>query len=199
VCIKHSSLLAISLLVLSTIHAEVVEEKRCYYYQIINAGEKQYALKLHIYRDAKTGQEFFASVQYKEGSYIPAVWQSKVIPDQEEELGNYEIRRVEIINGRITGEYLEVRTGAGIKQGKYLEYISGTRPSKARVIFFSAEYSSCQQVCEKIPADFWQSVTWHAAARLHVGTNSENYITSKREALSEGEILSVSCIENRRR
>ncbi|MBP6898274.1 MAG: hypothetical protein KBC94_27970 [Pseudacidovorax sp.] len=88
----------------------MLEEKRCYPYQIRNPGEKQYALKLHIYRDAKTGQELFANVQYKEGSYIPAVWQSKVIPDQEEELGNYEIKRVEIINGKITGEYLEVRT-----------------------------------------------------------------------------------------
>lgn len=147
--IKHSTLLAISLLVLSTTHAEVLEEKRCYSYQVRNAGEKQYALKLHIYRDAKTGQELFANVQYKEGSYIPAVWQSKVIPDQEEELGNYEIKRVEVINGKIAGEYLEVRTGAGIKQGEYLQYISRTKQSKALVIFFPEEYSSCQQVCEK--------------------------------------------------
>lgn len=127
--------------------AGVVEENRCYFFQPRKFGEQHYALKLHIYRDQKTGKEIFASIQYKEDTYIAAVWYSTVHPDTEEDMGNYETKRVEVINGKITGEYLEVKTGAGNRQGEYLEYISKTRKNKEPVIFFPAEYSQCKQVC----------------------------------------------------
>jgi hypothetical protein len=44
------------------------------------------------------------------------------------ELGSYELTRVEVVDKKVTGEYVFVQTSAGIRQGRYVTYKSATFP-----------------------------------------------------------------------
>jgi hypothetical protein len=78
---------------------------------------------LHTYVDTDLKREIGAFIQYSTSKEVIPLVFSKYVPDTEDpDLGNYELYRIEIIDKKITGEYMFAQTGAGNKQGKYVKY-----------------------------------------------------------------------------
>lgn len=138
-------LVVLSCLIWTHADAGVIVESRCYGYQVRGRNESQFSLRLNVYKDETSGKEIASNVQYKENSFVPIVFWKTEATDEDKILGNYQIHRVEVIEGKITGEYVNVRTGAGIKQGSYLLYKKYN--DGKRFIFFENDGERCIEVC----------------------------------------------------
>lgn len=92
-------------------------------------------LFIRTYFDNALGIEVGAIAKYRSSkSYIPLVFLDKREADIESPaLGNFIVRRLELAGGKSTGEYDLIKTGAGTRQGTYLEYIS--YKDKRKVVF----------------------------------------------------------------
>ncbi len=144
ILLRHLAIM--SCLIWAHCDAGVVVESRCYGYQVRAHNESQFSLRMNIYRDEMSGKEIGANVQYRENAFIPIAYWKTEETDEDKVLGNYQIHRVEVIGGKITGEYVNVRTGAGIKQGSYLLYKKYN--DRKQYIFFENEGERCIEVCE---------------------------------------------------
>lgn len=119
-------LLALALLASGTTAAEIQVQTSCY------AGDSRPNSKVHIelavltYTDTTTKKEIAAFAQYNGAkSSIPLVFHKFVATDTDSPgLGNYELTRVEVVDKKVTGEYIFVQTGAGNRQGRYVTYKS---------------------------------------------------------------------------
>jgi hypothetical protein len=127
--------------------ADVKVETVCYGSQLRDHSAGYYGLLLRTYYDEDLKREIGAFVQYNKKSFIPVVFEKIIKTDQNDpELGNFELRRTEIINGKETGVYLLIQSGAGVKQGSYLEYRSKKTNESSRFFEIGREVD-CVEVC----------------------------------------------------
>lgn len=134
-------------LLISISQAEVLVETVCYGNQPRGNSAEYFGLLLHTYYDTNMRREIGAFVQYNKNSFIPLVFEKISKVDQNDpQLGNFELRRIEIINGKATGTYLLVQSGAGIRQGKYLEY-KNKKTNRSSIFFEIGEEDACVEVC----------------------------------------------------
>jgi hypothetical protein len=119
------------------LYAEITVKSNCYETSVLRDSKNQpIYLLINSYFDTKLNIEIASLAKYKfSKDYINLAFISYKKTDEDEpNLANFEYRRVEIINGKATGEYALIKTGAGIKQGEFLEYKN--YKSKKIVIFF---------------------------------------------------------------
>ena len=123
------------------VHAEIETADTCWVHVSRGKSDRDSTFVLRTYKDTGLGKEIGAVVQYA-GSRetIPLVFKSFVETDPDDpRLGNYDLTRVEVINGKISGEYVFSQIGAGIRQGRMAAY----RKSKtSKPVWF--EYSSSE-------------------------------------------------------
>lgn len=94
--------------------AEVKTKTICYGYQPKNRSAEYYSVLLRTYYDTELQREIGSFVQYNKNSSIPLVFDKNINADPDNpELGNFEIRRLEILDGQITGTYLLVQKWRG--------------------------------------------------------------------------------------
>jgi hypothetical protein len=109
----------------SIAHAEVKVEESCWTHAARDGSDKRIQFVLKAYTDTDLGKEIGAFVQYV-GSKdtIPVVFTNFVRTDMEDDpdAGNYELTRVEVIDGKIGGDYVFAQVGSGIRQGKMVTY-----------------------------------------------------------------------------
>jgi len=126
-------------------HAAVEIEDTCWVHTSRGKGDRNAKFVLRTYKDTGLGKEIGALVQYA-GSRetIPLVFTKYVETDPDEPaLGNYELTRVEVLDGRIGGEYVFFQEGAGIRQGRGVAYRK-TKTSKPVWFEYSpSEYDPC--------------------------------------------------------
>ena len=143
-------LFAAAITVTGWAHADVEVEGTCWVHTSRGKGDRDAKFVLRTYKDTELGKEIGAVIQYT-GSRetIPLVFTKFVETDPDEPgLGNYELTRVEVLNGRIRGEYVFFQEGAGIRQGKGVAYRK-TKTSKP--VWF--EYASSEDdTCALQPA-----------------------------------------------
>lgn len=132
---------------INTSQANVNVETICYGTQPKDHSAKYYGLLMRTYYDTDLQREVGASVQYNKKSFIPLVLEKITKTDQDNpELGNFELRRTEIINGQATGAYLLIQSGAGVRQGKYLEY-RNKKTNGSEIFFEIGEEGTCVETC----------------------------------------------------
>jgi hypothetical protein len=122
--------MTIGLIASSNAAEEIQTHTNCY------AGDSRPNSKVHVrlavrtYTDTDTNKEIGAFAQYNDAKLaIPLVFVKFVPTDTDSpELGNYELTRVEVVDKKVTGEYVFVQTGAGNRQGRYVTYKSAKYP-----------------------------------------------------------------------
>ena len=143
---KCSSLLfAAALAATGWAHAGVEVEDTCWVHTSRGKSDRDAKFVLRTYEDTELGKEIGAVIQYT-GSRetIPLVFTKFVETDPDEPgLGNYELTRVEILNGRIGGEYVFFQEGAGIRQGKGAAYRKSKTSKPVLFEYLSIEYGTC--------------------------------------------------------
>jgi hypothetical protein len=104
--------------------ADVQPKTTCYFNVPRDNSSRHVELALRTYEDMDLKKEIGAFVQYRGSKEtIPLVFNKYTSTDTDSpELGNYEISRIEISKNKVTGEYVVIQTGAGIRQGKYVKY-----------------------------------------------------------------------------
>lgn len=125
-----SIFMAVALLASGTAAAEIKAVTLCY------DGDSRPNSKVHVhlavrtYTDTETNKEIGAFAQYNNSKEsIPLVFVKFVPTDTDSpDLGNYELTRVEVVDKKVTGEYVFVQTGAGNRQGRYVTYKSARHP-----------------------------------------------------------------------
>ena len=87
-------------------------------------SSKLLQLAVRTYEDKDLKKEVGTFVQYNSSKeIIPVVFTKYTRTDTDSPgLGNYEISRVEVSDGKVNGEYFFVQTGAGSTQGRYVKY-----------------------------------------------------------------------------
>jgi hypothetical protein len=118
-------LFCFALLGASVAHAEVLVEKSCWSHAARGGSDKSIDFTLQTYRDTELDKEVGGFVRYLGSKEtIPVAFKNFVRTDMDEdpEAGNYELTRVEIIDGKIGGEYVFAQVGFGIKQGRMVSY-----------------------------------------------------------------------------
>lgn len=106
-------------------HAEVRVEESCWTHAARGGSDKRIQFVLKAYTDTDLDREVGAVVQYVGSkSTIPLVFKNLVRTDMEDDpdAGNYELTRVEVIDGKIGGEYVFAQVGSGIRQGRMVTY-----------------------------------------------------------------------------
>ena len=129
--------------------ADVQSETSCYSYSPRpNEHTKPIQFALRTYVDTDLKKEIGAFVQYNGSKDIIPLVFSKFVPTDTEDpgLGNYEIYRTEIVDKKITGEYMFAQTGAGNKQGKYAKYTNFRTGKQISLQYSSAEGTDCKIV-----------------------------------------------------
>ncbi|WP_444845304.1 hypothetical protein [Duganella caerulea] len=123
-------LIAAALLASGTAAAEIKSETSCYSGDSRPGSKVHLSLAVRIYTDTENNKEIGAFAQYNGAkTSIPLVFVKYVPTDTDEPgLGNYELTRVEVVDKKVTGEYVFVQTGAGIRQGRYVTYKSAKYP-----------------------------------------------------------------------
>ncbi len=123
-------LMALALLASGTAAAEIQATTSCYAGDSRPNSKVNVHLAVRIYTDTETLKEIGAFVQYNNAkSSIPLVFVKFVPTDTDSPgLGNYELTRVEVVDKKVTGEYVFVQTGAGNRQGRYVTYKSAKYP-----------------------------------------------------------------------
>jgi len=108
----------------TTAFADVHVEASCFTLDARAMSKKMVYFVLQSYYDDEIGKEIGAFVRYGESKEsIPLVFENKIDTDTDDPgLGNFELQRLEILNGRVTGRYTLVQTGAGNRQGRYIDY-----------------------------------------------------------------------------
>lgn len=138
-------LMAAALAVTGWAHADVEVEDTCWAHTSRGKGDRHAKFVLRTYKDTELGKEIGAVIQYT-GSRetIPVVFTKFVETDPDEPaLGNYELTRVEVLNGRIGGEYVFFQAGAGIRQGKGAAYRKTKTSKPVWFEYTSSEYDAC--------------------------------------------------------
>jgi hypothetical protein len=122
---KLYALFCVAILRTSIAHAEVQVEESCWTHAARGSSDKRIQFALKAYTDTDLGKEVGAVVQYvgSKGT-IPLVFTNFVRTDMEDDpdAGNYELTRVEVIDGKISGEYVFAQVGFGIRQGRMVTY-----------------------------------------------------------------------------
>ena len=120
----RSFLLAIIVFSSHIARADVQLKTACYVHVPRDGYSKSIQFVLHTYVDNDLKREVGAFVQYHSSKeIIPLVFTKYVSTDADSpELGNYEISRIEIIDKKISGEYVFIQSGAGVTQGRYAVY-----------------------------------------------------------------------------
>jgi septal ring-binding cell division protein DamX len=121
----------LGLLASGTAAAEIQAATSCY------VGDSRPNSKVHLYlavrtyTDTETQKEIGAFAQYDRAKLsIPLVFIQYVATDTDSPgLGNYELTRVEVVNKKVTGEYVFIQTGAGNRQGRLVRYKSAKFPT----------------------------------------------------------------------
>lgn len=125
----------------SIAHAEVKVEESCWTHPARGRSDKRIQFILKAYTDTDLSREVGAFVQYVGSKdMIPLVFTNFVKTDMEEnpDAGNYEITRVEVINGKISDEYVFSQVGLGIRQGKMVTYRK-SKTAKAITFYYSSD------------------------------------------------------------
>jgi hypothetical protein len=122
---KFYTLFCVTILGASIAHAEVQVEESCWTHEARGGSDKRIQFVLKAYTDKDLGREVGAFVQYvgSKGT-IPLVFTNFVRTDMEDgpDAGNYELTRVEVIDGKVGGEYVFAQVGFGIRQGRMVTY-----------------------------------------------------------------------------
>ena len=93
------------------------------------------------------GREVGAFVKYSNKKFIPLVFDKRIETDVENpELGNYELQRLEISEGKVTVSYIFMQTGAGNKQGSFLKY-RNLKTKNVYTLFNLGAINSCVESC----------------------------------------------------
>ena len=118
--------MAVALLACSSATAEIIVKTACYVGDTRPNSKLSLDLAVRTYIDTTTNKEIGAFAQYNHAkTSIPLVFVKFVSTDTDSpELGNYELTRVEVVDKKVTGEYVFIQTGAGIRQGRYVKYKS---------------------------------------------------------------------------
>lgn len=122
---KLYTLFCLTILGTSVAHAEVRVEESCWTHTARGGSDKRIQFVLKAYTDTDLDREVGAVVQYVGSkSTIPLVFKNFVRTDMEDDphAGNYELTRVEVIDGKIGGEYVFAQVGSGIRQGRMVTY-----------------------------------------------------------------------------
>jgi len=122
---KLYTLFCATILGTSIVHAEVRVEESCWTHAARGGSDKEIQFVLKAYKDTDLNREVGAVVQYVGSKgIIPLVFTNFVRTDMEDDpdAGNYELTRVEVIGGKIGGEYVFAQVGSGIRQGKMVTY-----------------------------------------------------------------------------
>jgi hypothetical protein len=132
-------LLVAALAAAGVAHAGVEVAETCWVHVSRGKSDRDTAFTLRTYRDTELGKEIGAVVQYTGSKEtIPVVFTKYVETDTDDPgLGNYELSRVEVLDGKIGGEYIFSQTGAGIRQGKGAAYRK-SKTSKPILFFYSS-------------------------------------------------------------
>lgn len=123
-------LMALALLASGTAAADIQTKTSCYVGDSRPNSKVNAHLAVRTYTDTATQKEIGAFAQYNHSkSSIPLVFVKFVATDPDSPaLGNYELTRVEVVDKKVTGEYVFVQTGAGNRQGRYVTYKSAKYP-----------------------------------------------------------------------
>lgn len=124
----------------SAAHAEVKVEESCWIHETRGGVDRHIEFLLKTYTDTVLGQEVGALVQYAGStSTIPLVFRSFVRTDMEEapNEGNFELTRVEVVDGKVGGQYVFAQVGFGIRQGRQATY-SKSRSAKPITFYYSS-------------------------------------------------------------
>lgn len=112
-------------------------DKLCFATSVVrDKNDRPIYLLLKTYFDNTLDMEVGAVAKYKSSKfYIPLLFLDRRDTDKDSPaLGNFIVRRLEFVSGKPTGEYALIKTGAGIRQGTYLEYTN--YKDKKKVVFF---------------------------------------------------------------
>lgn len=122
---KLYTLFCVTILGASIAHAEVQVKESCWTHAARGGSDKRIQFVLKAYTDTALGREVGAVVQFvgSKGT-IPLVFTNFVKMDMEDDpdAGNYELTRIEVIDGKIGGEYVFSQVGSGIRQGRMVTY-----------------------------------------------------------------------------
>jgi hypothetical protein len=123
-----SLFIAMFLLANGIVKADVQVETSCYVHVPRDGASKHIKLVLRTYVDTDLQKEIGAFVQYNDSKeIIPLVFESyRPLDSDSPNLGNYEIKRLEILRNKTEGEYVISQTGAGNTQGKSVTYKKST-------------------------------------------------------------------------
>jgi hypothetical protein len=139
--IRISMLSCATILGASIAHAAVQVDESCWTHAERGGSDKRIQFVLKAYTDTDLGKEVGAVVQYagSKGA-IPLVFTNFVRTGMDDDLdaGNYEITRVEVIDGKIGGEYVFAQVGSGIRQGRMVTY-KRTKAAKP-ITFYRSSY-----------------------------------------------------------
>jgi hypothetical protein len=138
--------MALALLASGTAAAEIEAQTTCY------AGDSRPNSKVHAhlavrtYTDTDTHKEIGAFAQYNHAKSSIALVFVKLVPTDTDSpgLGNYELTRLEVVGTKVTGEYVFVQTGAGIRQGRYVTYKSAKFPKPILLQKTSDDSGDCK-------------------------------------------------------
>ena len=138
-------LLAAALSAIGCAHAEIEVDNTCWAHASRGKGDRNVTFALRTYKDTELGKEIGAVIQYR-GSRetIPLVFTKFVDTDPDEPaLGNYELTRVEILDGRTGGEYVFFQAGAGIRQGRGVAYRKSKTSKPIWFEYTSSDFEPC--------------------------------------------------------
>ncbi len=139
-------LLSTIMLICGMARAEIQSETSCYVYIPHDNSSKHIQLALRTYVDKDLKKEVGAFIQYNGSKEtIPLVFAKYVSTDTDSpNLGNYEISRIEIVDKKITGEYIFSQTGAGNTQGKSVEYKKFKTGKSMTFMYMGDDDPSCK-------------------------------------------------------
>lgn len=122
--------MSLALLASGTTAAEIQTVTSCYVGDSRPNSKVNVHLAVRTYTDTETQKEIGAFAQYNRAkSSIPLVFIKFVPTDTDSPgLGNYEFTRVEVVDKKVTGEYVFIQTGAGNRQGRLVKYKSAKFP-----------------------------------------------------------------------
>ena len=136
-----SFFMAFALLASGTAAAEIQVVTSCYVGDLRPNSKVHAHLAVRTYTDTATQKEIGAFAQYNHSkSSIPLVFIKFVPTDTDSPgLGNYELTRVEVVDKKVTGEYVFIQTGAGNRQGRYVTYKSAKFPKPILLQYTGSE------------------------------------------------------------
>ncbi|WP_322400858.1 hypothetical protein [Massilia luteola] len=137
---KISALLFLAVVAATNVaHAEVEVEQTCWTHVSRGKTDRDIAFVMRTYKDTELNKEVGAVIQYAGSKEtIPLVFENFQTDLDDPDSGNYELARIEVVNGKAGGEYVFSQTGQGIKQGKGVAY-KKSKTSKPILFFYTPE------------------------------------------------------------